>query len=116
MHSLMLLDGGIGARVAAGRPKQFIDVDDRPIIVYSPVAADAAPETTQIVLNHPEGFQEETERLVADYAVRCATDLRRELADEDPSIVQPEHVASVIDMLAPDVGPLVDSQNLVVRQ
>lgn len=49
---------------------------------------------------------------------RCATDLRRTLApDEDPStIMQPEQVASVIEMLVSDVGPLVDSQNLVVRQ
>lgn len=49
---------------------------------------------------------------------RCATDLRRTLApDEDPStIMQPEHVAGVIEMLASDVGRFVDSQNLVVRQ
>lgn len=48
---------------------------------------------------------------------RCATDLRRTLApDEDPStIMQPEHVATVIEMLASDAGPFIDSQNLVVR-
>lgn len=48
---------------------------------------------------------------------RCATDLRRTLApDEDPTtIMQPEHVAGVIEMLASEAGPYVDSQNLVVR-
>jgi len=48
---------------------------------------------------------------------RCATDLRKTLApDEDPStIMQPEHVADVMHMLASDVGRYVDSQNLVVR-
>lgn len=70
MYSLMLLNGGIGSRVAAGRPKQFIDVGGRPIIVYSLVAADAVPEITQIVLNYPEGFREEIERLVTDYAIQ----------------------------------------------
>lgn len=70
MYTLMLLNGGIGSRVAAGRPKQFIDVAGRPIIVYSLVAADAVPEIDQIVLNYPEGFREEIERLVSDYAVQ----------------------------------------------
>lgn len=70
MYSLMLLNGGIGSRVAAGRPKQFIDVAGRPIIIYSLVAADAVPEIDQIVLNYPEGFREEIERLVTDYAIQ----------------------------------------------
>ncbi|MGX5654275.1 SDR family NAD(P)-dependent oxidoreductase [Geodermatophilus nigrescens] len=49
---------------------------------------------------------------------RCATDLRRALApDEDPAtIMQPEHVAAAIEMLASEVGRYVDSANLVVRQ
>lgn len=56
-------------------------------------------------------------RVVCISPGRCATDLRRTLApDEDPStIMQPEHVARVIAMLASDVGKYVDSQNLVVR-
>jgi 3-oxoacyl-[acyl-carrier protein] reductase len=56
-------------------------------------------------------------RVVCISPGRCATDLRRTLApDEDPStIMQPEHVARVIAMLASDVGQYVDSQNLVVR-
>lgn len=56
-------------------------------------------------------------RVVCISPGRCATDLRRKLApDEDPStIMQPEHVAAVMEMLASDVGCFVDSQNLVVR-
>ncbi|HEY1487071.1 MAG TPA: SDR family oxidoreductase [Micromonosporaceae bacterium] len=56
-------------------------------------------------------------RVVCISPGRCATDLRRTLApDEDPTtIMQPEHVAQVIAMLASDVGRFVDSQNLVVR-
>ena len=56
-------------------------------------------------------------RVVCISPGRCATDLRRTLApDEDPTtIMQPEHVAAVIAMLASPVGRFVDSQNLVVR-
>ncbi|THV43445.1 SDR family oxidoreductase [Glycomyces buryatensis] len=74
------------------------------------------------VINMSEAMKDELSiygtRVVCISPGRCATDLRRTLApDEDPTtIMQPEHVASVIDMLASDVGHLVDSQNLVVRQ
>ncbi len=56
-------------------------------------------------------------RVVCISPGRCATDLRRTLApDEDPStIMQPAHVAGVIEMLASDIGRFVDSRNLVVR-
>jgi 3-oxoacyl-[acyl-carrier protein] reductase len=56
-------------------------------------------------------------RVVCISPGRCATDLRRKLApDEDPStIMQPEQVAAVLEMLASDIGRFVDSQNLVVR-
>ncbi|UQN28071.1 SDR family NAD(P)-dependent oxidoreductase [Brachybacterium kimchii] len=49
---------------------------------------------------------------------RTATALRRTLApEEDPStIMQPEHVARVIETLASPVGRFIDSENIVVRQ
>lgn len=49
---------------------------------------------------------------------RTATALRRVLApDEDPTtIMQPEHVSQVIEMLASPAGRYIDSENLVVRQ
>lgn len=56
-------------------------------------------------------------RVVCISPGRCATALRSKLApDEDPStIMQPEHVASVVELLASDAGRYIDSQNLVVR-
>ena len=74
------------------------------------------------VINMTEVMREELAiygtRVVCVSPGRCATDLRRTLApDEDPStIMQPEDVAAVIEMLASDVGRFVDSANLVVRQ
>lgn len=75
------------------------------------------------VINMSEVMREELSSMYGTRVVtispgRCATDLRRTLApDEDPTtIMQPSHVASVIEMLASDVGRFVDSQNLVVRK
>lgn len=70
MYSLILLNGGVGARVAAGQPKQLLRVKGLPILTYSLVAADAVPEITEIVLNYPEGWRETVEAVVKDYAVR----------------------------------------------
>ncbi|MGY1917095.1 SDR family NAD(P)-dependent oxidoreductase [Blastococcus sp. SYSU DS0973] len=74
------------------------------------------------VINMSEVMREELAiygtRVVCISPGRTATDLRRILApDEDPTtIMQPEHVAQVIEMLSTDVGRFVDSTNLVVRQ
>jgi len=70
MYSLLLLNGGIGARVAAGQPKQLIKVRGIPILVYSLVAADAVEEIDQIILNYPEGWRDDVERIVAAYAIK----------------------------------------------
>jgi 3-oxoacyl-[acyl-carrier protein] reductase len=74
------------------------------------------------VINMSEVLREELAiygtRVVCISPGRTATDLRRTLApEEDPStIMQPEDVAAVIEMLSTDVGRFVDSANLVVRQ
>jgi len=70
VYSLALLNGGVGARVAAGRPKQFIVVNGIPILVYSLVAADAVDTVSQIVLNYPEGWRDDVEKIVKDYAIK----------------------------------------------
>lgn len=70
MYSLILLNGGIGTRVAAGRPKQFVHINGIPILVYSMVAADAVDTITQIVVNYPEGWRDDVEKIVTDYAIK----------------------------------------------
>lgn len=57
-------------------------------------------------------------RVVCISPGRTATALRRTLApEEDPTtIMQPQHVAEVIEALASPVGRFIDSENLVVRQ
>ncbi|QSB05059.1 SDR family NAD(P)-dependent oxidoreductase [Natronoglycomyces albus] len=48
---------------------------------------------------------------------RCATALRSKLApEEDPStIMQPEHVAQIVEFLTTDASRLIDSERLVVK-
>jgi 2-C-methyl-D-erythritol 4-phosphate cytidylyltransferase len=70
LYSLALLNGGVGARVAAGRPKQFIVVNGIPILVYSLVAADGVDTISQIVLNYPPGWRDDVEKIVTDYAIK----------------------------------------------
>jgi 2-C-methyl-D-erythritol 4-phosphate cytidylyltransferase len=70
MFSLALLNGGIGARVGSDRPKQFIRVNAKPAIVYSLVAAEAVPSITQIVINYPEGWRDDVEKVIRDYAIK----------------------------------------------
>ena len=70
MYSLALLNGGVGARVRAGRPKQFIVVKGIPILVYALVAADSVDTISQIVLNYPEGWRDDVEKIVHDYAIK----------------------------------------------
>lgn len=69
MYSLVLLNGGIGTRVAAGRPKQLVKVNGLPILVYSLVAADTVAEITEIVLNYPPGWRDAISEIVDDYAI-----------------------------------------------
>jgi len=74
VYSLVLLNGGSGRRMGAPQPKQFLKVNGIPILVYSLVAADAVAEIDQIVLNYPEGWREDVEKIVHDYAIRTHVD------------------------------------------
>lgn len=78
--------------------------------------------STAAVINMSEVLREELAiygtRVVCISPGRTATALRKVLAPtEDPStIMQPQDVDEVIEMLASPVGKFVDSANLVVRQ
>src|SRR5699024_12723024 len=69
-YSLLLLNGGMGTRVGADQPKQLLKVRGIPILVYSLVEADRAPEITEIVLNYTEGWLDTVEAIVGDYAIK----------------------------------------------
>lgn len=70
MYSLLLLNGGIGRRVAGDRPKQFIRVNAIPAIVYSLVAAERVAAISEIAINYPQGWRDAVERIISDYAIQ----------------------------------------------
>ena len=72
MYTLLLLNGGIGTRVGANQPKQFLKINGIPMIVYSAVRAEACERINEIVINYPEGWLDETRALIADYGIKTA--------------------------------------------
>ncbi|MDR0950524.1 MAG: 2-C-methyl-D-erythritol 4-phosphate cytidylyltransferase [Candidatus Ancillula sp.] len=70
MYSLLLLNGGVGKRVKAAGPKQFINIKGLPILVYSLIAADQEERITEIVMNYPEGYKEQVEDVVRRWAIK----------------------------------------------
>lgn len=70
MISLLLLNGGVGARARTAGPKQFVKINGVPIVAYSLTAADEVEEISEIVLNFPAGHRDTLEELVRDYAIK----------------------------------------------
>jgi 2-C-methyl-D-erythritol 4-phosphate cytidylyltransferase len=112
MYSLALLNGGVGARVAAGRPKQFIAVKGIPILVYSLIAADGVDTISQIVLNYPEGWRDGVEKIVRDYAIKTpityveAGRSRHESVGRMLPLIESDHV-----IIHESARPLVDASD-----
>jgi 2-C-methyl-D-erythritol 4-phosphate cytidylyltransferase len=57
MNYLMLMAGGIGSRVGASVPKQFIEINGKPIIAYTMMAFQSHPEIDGIILICVKGFE-----------------------------------------------------------
>lgn len=63
------MNGGVGKRLAAGFPKQFIRLNGIPILAYTLATLNAISEVTEIVINYPEGEEATVKKIVADYGV-----------------------------------------------
>jgi 2-C-methyl-D-erythritol 4-phosphate cytidylyltransferase len=109
VYTLVLLNGGSGRRMGAARPKQFLTVNGIPILVYSLVAAEAVAEIDQIVLNFPEGWRDEVEGLVHDYAIRTRVDL------VPAGTTRQESVARALDLCVNDDVVLHEAARPLVR-
>lgn len=66
--SLLLLNGGVGSRLALDVPKQFHEVNGHPIMAYTLIAASKIDAISEIVLNAPEGFEARTREILDHYA------------------------------------------------
>lgn len=70
MYSLILLNGGTGSRFGAEKPKQLLKLNGIPILIYSLLAVDKITEIDEIVLNYPNGWKNEIESIIKDYAIK----------------------------------------------
>ena len=66
---VILLAGGVGKRMGADIPKQFMDVDGKPIIVYSLENFQRNPQIEKIVVVCVEDWIDHLRELVAKYAL-----------------------------------------------
>ena len=64
MNYVILLAGGIGNRVGAGIPKQFVDVYGKPVIAYTMECFQSHPEIDAIELVCVDGFQSQLKEIV----------------------------------------------------
>lgn len=64
MVYVVILAGGIGSRVGAGIPKQFVEVCGKPVIVYTLERFQNHPQVNAIELVCVDGFQPQLQRMV----------------------------------------------------
>lgn len=66
MNFVIILAGGIGNRVGAGIPKQFINVMGKPVIAYTMKRFQEHPEIDAMELVCVDGFQQKLQNIVDD--------------------------------------------------
>ncbi|WP_030168750.1 2-C-methyl-D-erythritol 4-phosphate cytidylyltransferase [Spirillospora albida] len=63
----VVLAGGVGARIGAGRPKQLIEVAGRPILAHAIAAFDAHPGIAEVVVVMAAGHLREAAAITAPF-------------------------------------------------
>ena len=66
MNSAIIIAGGLGSRMGFSTPKQFVLVDDVPVIIYTLRAFESHPSIDSIGVVCLEGWQD----ILRDYAIR----------------------------------------------
>lgn len=69
MNYVVILAGGIGNRLGAGIPKQFVNVLGKPVIAYTMQKYQEHPEIDGIELVCVDGFQEQLSKIAADNGI-----------------------------------------------
>ncbi len=65
--SMILLSGGIGARMKASVPKQFLPIGGKPIIVHVLDKLENIKEISEIVVPSPRNYMEQTKEIIRNY-------------------------------------------------
>lgn len=66
MNYLLLIAGGVGNRLGAGKPKQFVEVLGKPVIAYTLQQFQDHPEIDGIELVCVDGFQPTLQKIIDD--------------------------------------------------
>lgn len=67
MITAIILAGGVGSRVGADRPKQFIEVNEKPVLAYTVEIFQKHPEVDAIEIVCHKDWKEYTEQMVDKY-------------------------------------------------
>jgi len=69
MNIALIVAGGVGARMHREVPKQFLNIYDKPIIIYTLENFETSPLIDEIVVVCVDGWQEELKRLAELYGI-----------------------------------------------
>ncbi|MFR5627012.1 MAG: IspD/TarI family cytidylyltransferase [Haemophilus parainfluenzae] len=69
MNIVLLIAGGVGSRFGANIPKQFVEINNKPIIAYTLEIFQKAIEIDQIVVVSVAGWEDYIERLKNNFAI-----------------------------------------------
>lgn len=69
MNVAIVKAGGVGARMGAGMPKQFIPVEGKPVVVYTLEAFQCHPEIDEIIVVCLEGWIDLLRAYVEEYGL-----------------------------------------------
>ena len=67
----VILAGGIGSRMGGDKPKQYLTVKDKPIIIYTIEKFFVVPEFEKIIVLCPKQWVEHTKNLVEKHAAKA---------------------------------------------
>lgn len=100
MVYVVILAGGIGNRLGAGIPKQFVDVLGKPVIAYTMEAFQGHPEVDAIELVCVDGFQPTLQKIVDDNHITKVIKIVKGGAEYENSIMN--GVAGLAGIAKPD--------------
>ncbi len=87
MNYCVLLAGGIGSRVGAGVPKQFVEVLGKPVIAYTMECYQNHSEIDAIELVCVDGFQKELQKIVEENHITKVVKIVKGGAEYENSIM-----------------------------
>ena len=71
--SCLLLSGGVGSRINIGKPKQYINLNGTPMIIYSLMAIKEIKEIKELIVNYPKGEKKNLKKFIKLSGIKIKT-------------------------------------------